>query len=254
MENKKTCILVITSITHQEVYKHYITSHWKDLLDNKYSISVYFLLDNNKELIDFFKTHNLIKYCIINENDNCVSTYIPGILSKTIFSFETLVDKYDVYLRTNLSSYIKIDKLFEYIQNNNIIYSGIWCWANGLREDLLYHNKVGIDKSIKTLEELDKYPGNTFFSGSCFFLNNDEVQYIINNKDIIRYDIIDDVSIGLLLKNYNQIHINNLVITNDSDIDESVKAIKSMDGFWIRFQNLNVDKAKLLYDKLINNM
>jgi hypothetical protein len=170
MENKKTCILVITSINN-EVYKHYITSHWKDLLDNKYSISIYFLLDNDKELIDFFIKHDLIKYCIINENDKCnyVSTYIPGILSKTIFSFEKLADKYDVYLRTNLSSFIKIDKLFEYIQNNNIIYSGIWCWENELRADLLRYNKIGYDKSIKTVDELDKYPGNTFFSGSCFF-------------------------------------------------------------------------------------
>ena len=252
MENKKTCILVITSIS-QEVYKHYINSHWKDLLDNKHSISIYFLLDNNKELINFFIDNNLIKYCIINETAEGHSTFIPGILSKTIFSFEKLVGKYDVYLRTNLSSYIKIDKLVEYIQSNNIIYSGLWCWNNALRENLLLNKRIGLDKSIKTLEELDKYPGNTFFSGSCFFLNKDEVKQIIENKDIIRYDIVDDVSIGLLLKDYTHIISNHLVITNDSDIDASVKAIQSIDGFWIRLQYLTVEKAKLLYNKLRNN-
>jgi hypothetical protein len=87
-----------------------------------------------------------------------------------------------------------------------------------------------------------------------FFLNNDEVKYIVNNKDSIRYDIIDDVSIGLLLKLYNKINTNCLVIVNNSDIDESVKSIKSMDGFWIRFQCLSLQTAKLLYDKLKNTI
>jgi len=252
MENKKICILIIASID-KELYKHYILTHWKDLLNNNYSISIYFLLDNDKETIDFFKTHNLINYCIINAIDNCnsVSPYIHGtLLTKTISAFDKLVDKYDVYLRTNLSSFLKLDQLFEYVQNNNISYSGIWCWENALRSDLLFHDKVGINKSIKTLDELDKYPENTFFSGSCFFLNNNEVKYIVNNKDIIRYDIVDDVSFGLLFKNYTHIKANCIVVYNNSDIDESVKSIKSTDSFWNRFNHLNLDVAKLLYNKL----
>ena len=58
----------------------------------------------------------------------------------------------------------------------------------------------------------------------------------------------------LLLKNYNQIHTNHLVIVNNNDIDETVKSIKSIDGFWIRFQYLSLDTAKLLYNKLKNTI
>jgi len=258
MKIKKTCILVIASI-NQEIYKYYITSHWKDLLDNKYSISIYFLLDNDKELIEYFKDNNLIEYCIINDIDKCnyVTSYhsnIPGILTKTICAFDKLVDKYDIFFRTNLSSFIKLDKLFEYVQNNNIIYSGILCWENALRENLLYYNKIGYDKSIKNLDELVEYPGNTFFSGSGFFLNQDEVRYIINNKNIIRYDIVDDISIGLLFKNYTQIKMNQLIINNDSDLDESVKSIKSTNAFWIRFQHLKLEVAKVIYNNLTNKI
>ena len=53
-----------------------------------------------------------------------------------------LYNKYDVYVRINLSSFIKLDKLYNYISNNKIIYSGTICWNNSLRNDLIFHNKI----------------------------------------------------------------------------------------------------------------
>ena len=165
----KTCILVITSI-NQEIYKHYILSHWKNMLNNNFLIDIYFLLDNDIELINFFKKIGLFNHCIVDsiKKHNYVDkkhTFIPGILSKTIYGYMKLSNKYDVYVRTNLSSFIKLDKLRNYINNNKIIYSGTMCWENSLRSDLIYHNKIGKNKSIKSLDELKEYPGNTFFSG-----------------------------------------------------------------------------------------
>ena len=44
--------------------------------------------------------------------------------------------------------------------------------------------------------------------GVFILMNNDEVNYIIKNKHLLRYDQPDDIAIGLMLENYNIIPFN----------------------------------------------
>jgi hypothetical protein len=82
-----------------------------------------------------------------------------------------------------LSSVIKISAFENFVQNKaDICYSGAYAWTDALRQGLLYHDKIGPDKSIKSLAELDHFQGNTFISGSNYFLNAAEAKSLIARK------------------------------------------------------------------------
>ena len=66
---KKSCILIITSI-NKEIYKYYILEIWKKILNNDYGIDIYYLIDDNIDLISFMKYNGLLNYCIINNIKN----------------------------------------------------------------------------------------------------------------------------------------------------------------------------------------
>jgi hypothetical protein len=53
---------------------------------------------------------------------------------------------------------------------------------NDIRANLIYYNKIGNNKSIKSLNELDIYPGNTWYSGCEYFINSPEVDIILSIK------------------------------------------------------------------------
>ena len=222
-------------------------------------IKIFLLFDYNTDLS---KYQNIINNIIIDQNifynnyfpsNVNIGGFIPGILSKTIYAFEKLSNYYDIFFRTNLSSMLILKNLNKYVQNNNIDYSGFYIWKDGLRDDLILHNKIGQDKSINSLEELDKYPGNTFISWSAYFLNQDNIKTILKNKLKIRYDIIDDVSIGLLLSTHNSVPYHyHLCINNNTNIEEVITNIKdhSNTGFHIRLNHLSIENANLLHTQL----
>jgi hypothetical protein len=110
----------------------------------------------------------------IKENEN----YIPGILSKTIKSIQYCLNNFDfdyIY-RTNLSSFLNLYKINDFINNNTLNYGGV----------------IGDFKGIK------------YASGSGFFLSKDTCIYLCKNNNLLDYNLIDDVSIGNFLnKTYN---------------------------------------------------
>ena len=81
-----------------------------------------------------------------------------------------------------------INKFEDYVEANEIMYSGAYCWNDALRSHLIYLEAIGPNKSIKSLEELAEYEGNTFISGCGYFLNAHEVRHIVESKQRIRYD------------------------------------------------------------------
>lgn len=214
----KTVILVISS-TNTPVYIHYINTYWTNLIKytntNKPNIDVYLLFNGDTEE----KYYKHIRANVILDNNK--TTRIPGILQKTIYAFEKLQlqNKYDVFFRTNLSSIINIPSLEKYIANNKVIYSGGLIWHNALRENIIEHNL------IDDITELDIYPSNTFISGSGFLLNRQEVNYLLKNKNKIRFDIIDDVSIGLMMHNYRGIPNFTEVIESGTPLKDKIKQL-----------------------------
>ena len=258
---KKIAILVIASLN--ELYQVYIDNYWKKMINYCYQyyphIKIFLLFDYNTDLSNYQDIINniIIDQTIFYNNffpeGEKIGGFIPGILSKTIYALEKLSNYYDIFFRTNLSSMIILKNFNDYIQNNDIHYSGFYIWKDGLRDDLIFHNKVGQDKSIKFLEELNQYPGNTFISGSAYFLNQDNIITILKNKLKIRYDIIDDVSVGLLLSTHSSVPYHyHLCINNNTNIEEVITSIKnhSNTGFHIRLNHLSIENANLLHTQL----
>jgi hypothetical protein len=228
---KKVAILVIASV-QSDTYRIYIREYWSKMIkytkEHVPNLDIFLLFDYDTDISKNIDIHDNI---IIDYNDNYngyapnnlkCNGFIPGILSKTIYAFKKLQNEYDIFFRTNLSSMIVIKNFINYIENNEIIYSGFYIWHNALRNDLLYHKKIGDNKSIKSLDELKDYPGNTFISGSGYFLNSKEVKEITKNEDKIRYDIIDDVSVGLMIKDYNRIKSNYHLCLRSSNVSDNV--------------------------------
>jgi len=256
---KKIAILVIAA-TNQPVYIHYIQTYWSELIRNtnaeKSNIDVFLLFEYGTNLREFeHLEENIIQDQNIDFSLLCDPEYqtliIPGILSKTIYALEQLQDEYDVFFRTNLSSVIKIPAFQNFVQNKaDICYSGAFVWVDALRQDLLHHNRIGADKSIKSMSELDKYQGNTFISGSNYFLNAKEAKSLVKRKRDIRYDIVDDVSVGLMLSRHEVLPGFSLIVSPDKSVEDSINTIRQSNVCHIRLERFPLDCAQALWKEL----
>ena len=259
---RKIAILVIAAV-NQPLYVHYIRTYWTELINylktERTHIDVFLLFEHGTE-VDGFKdiADNIIEDVNADLSLLCDPKYrsimIPGVLSKTVYALELLHDKYDVFFRTNLSSLIKVSAFDGYVQSRkSICYSGTWAWTDSLRNDLLHYNRIGPGKSIKSLSELDSYEGNTFISGAGYFLNSEEAKSLVKRKKSIRYDIIDDVSVGLMFSKHEQLPDFSTCITPDMSADQIMHIIRKTKACHIRLQHLPLDLAEVLWHQLSND-
>ena len=112
--------------------------------------------------------------------DECL---IPGILHKTVEAlsyFLSLTPTYDYVWRTNLSSVLDFAGLQQYLSSLDK--------PNGF-----YGGYIG-----KALSD-DCNP-IFFASGAGFLMSRDVALYLVENKSLLRWDLIDDVAIGALLE------------------------------------------------------
>lgn len=256
---KRIAVLVIAA-TNQPVYIHYLQTYWSELIKytnvEKPNIDVFLLFEHGTDLREFEHLEkNIIQDQDIDFSLLCDPEYqtliIPGILSKTIFALEQLQNKYDVFFRTNLSSVIKIPAFERFVQNKSeICYSGAFVWVDALRKDLLYHNKIGADKSIKSMSELDHYQGNTFISGSSYFLNAKEAKSLVKRKRDIRYDIVDDVSVGLMLSRHEVLPGFSLIVSPNSSVADSISVIRQSKASHVRLEHFPLEHAQALWKEL----
>ena len=125
--------------------------------------------------------------------------HVLNVLYKTITSLEYLFqqNEYDFLIRSNISTIIHIPKLIQYL--HTIPTTGIYTCSQFLNLQWL-DPRVGIHNTSLF--------GTIFASGISITLSNDTVKYLINNKDKLRHDIVDDVSIGLLFQTYNPTILN----------------------------------------------
>jgi len=120
--------------------------------------------------------------------------HVLNVLYKTITALEYLFQKneYDFVIRSNISTIIYIPKLLQYL--HSIPTTNIYTTSQFLNLQWL-DPRAGIHNTSLF--------GTIYASGISITLSNDTVKYLINNKDKLRHDIVDDVSIGLFFKTYN---------------------------------------------------
>ena len=86
-------------------------------------------MNNHENIKSYFIKYkkNLHDDIYLDENDNTiyikgVENFIPGVLDKSIKAIEYCLHnfKFDYLLRTNMSSFIILNKLYNYCINNSI--------------------------------------------------------------------------------------------------------------------------------------
>ena len=183
--NSNFKILNLIIYNDKSIYEKNIKKELEKLYNNNYNnfVKQFFICFNN----------NITKP--VEEDGNILyikgkETFIPGILDKTIKALEYCFNnyKFDYLVRSNISTVIDFKKIPFY---------------------KLPVNKIGYASSlIIDLQKLDPESGiinNTLFGtkfamGTNIILNKLGFKYILDNKESINMDIIDDVSIGLLMK------------------------------------------------------
>jgi hypothetical protein len=117
-------------------------------------------------------------------------SYLPGILDKTLKAIEYVVNnKYDCdYLvRSNISTIVDFELLDKELSKKPIEYGG------GLINELRM-----IDKSGGIVD--DTYFGLKYASGTAIVFSKKTLDQVIAKRDKINYKLIDDVAIGLLMR------------------------------------------------------
>lgn len=118
-------------------------------------------------------------------------SYIPGILEKTIKAFEFFVNtEYDYVLRSNISTVINFDLLVHQLTLTPLKGFG------GGRLHLLHY----IDEASGVFD--DTWFGTYFMSGTSMIFDKECFRHLVENKDKIRYNFIDDLAIGFFIKEH----------------------------------------------------
>ncbi len=258
---KRIAILVIAA-THQPLYVHYINHYWSDFIayTNAHTphIRVFLLFEHHTDLRPYKHLRdNILQESWVDYARLCRPEFqmagVPGIFSKTMYAFEMLQNTYDVFFRTNLSSLIRLPQFDEFVQTKQrITYSGTAVWVDALRSDLLVHKRIGPDKSIMSLSELDEYTGNTFISGSGYFLSAAEVRTLVQNKHRLRYDIVDDVSIGLMMPTHEVLPDVSLTVPAHLPIPDILHLIHHSTASHIRLEHFPLESAQALWSEIHN--
>ena len=161
--------------------------HMKSIIDHYYKQN-----GNNIRTI-FYKYSNIESDFLLNDNILHIKgqeSFVPGILNKTIKAFEFIlqtgiVEEYDYIIRSNISTIINFDLLIKDLENTPLQYYG-----GGLIHTLKWK-----DKNAGIVD--DQYFGTAFANGTSIMMTKDALEYLINNKELINHNIVDDVAIGI---------------------------------------------------------
>lgn len=123
-------------------------------------------------------------------------SYIPGILRKTIKAFEFVPtlenlkgETYDYIVRTNISTLVDFDKLEQKLKEDKVDY------ASGL---VIEHDKDWLDPDNGIDDE--RYAGIPYPSGTSMIFSRKLFNEMYTKFALIDEEVIDDVSIGKLVK------------------------------------------------------
>jgi hypothetical protein len=170
-------------------------------------------------------------------------TYLPGILDKTIKTFEYFKDyDCDYIIRSNISTIINFNLLIKKLDNKSIDYGGS---IKLFISDSYRDPNSGINNNI--------YSNTSYISGTCIILSKKLFDQILLNKNYIDYNVIDDVSIGVLIQNYfPNIKLNEFsedFLAIDQPINDSI--LKTYLSKIIFYRNRNKNNSRNID---VNNM
>jgi len=135
-----------------------------------------------------------------------VESLLPGVLNKTISAFEWCNHiSFDYLIRSNISTVIDFNNLpYHELQKDAMVY------ASSLINTLTWTDP---GSGIHT----DVYRGTRFASGTSIIMDRAAMDYVILNKDKINRDIIDDVSLGILMNGVTTaVQLSTPLIINDA--------------------------------------
>jgi hypothetical protein len=148
--------------------------------------------DNVKTI--YYKFSNNIVEDYILENDILLikgnETQVPGIIDKTIKAFEYIKNNYNNYdylVRSSISTIINFDLLINILLQNNIDY------GSGLMFNLQW-----LDAFSGIID--DTYFNTIYASGTSIILSKSLMNKILDNKEFINYNLVDDLSIGVIIR------------------------------------------------------
>ena len=136
-----------------------------------------------------------------------IKTNVPDLYSligrKTLDAFEISVNEldFDFIYRTNVSSYVDLAKLNEFIQNKPL--------SN------YYSGAIG------------NHQGISFASGCGYFISRDLVIKILENKELWNHDLIDDVSVGKLMTKHFEVGIEEVMRIDIDSVDSVSSKIRN---------------------------
>jgi mannosyltransferase OCH1-like enzyme len=175
-----------------EIQKTYIHKHQ--------NIDTYFVTFNEEQM-----EHIVIKDNIIYIKGS--ESYI-NILLKTLEALEYInthfKNKYDFVVRSNISTIINLDNLYKYLLScpDTNLYTG------GTVESLQWLLQP-YEISEKKQENRNDYYGLKYIQGTGIIMSNDVVNKILKIKENIEYDIVDDVKLGITIRdNFPEIYKN----------------------------------------------
>jgi hypothetical protein len=202
---------------------HYLECQnlWRSYMNLHPNIKSYFIKLDPQITTDILLDNNTI---FIKGNESLV----PGCLIKTIKSIDFLLktQNFDFIFRTNMSSVLDLHKFYNLLNNYKNDYSG----------------KIGYHNNIK------------FASGAGMLLSKQLCYSLINSKNTLDYNLLDDVSIGFLLQNIN---INPLTRFETLNYENNVNQItKEMikDYYHFRCKSDTDNNKTLLMMKTIINL
>ena len=214
--------------------QHYIDSQnlFKKYMNNHPNIKSLFCKCNPNLEQDFiFDQDNNTLYVKYQES------YIPGILYKTIKSFDYICKnfEFDYIFKTNMSSVIDLDKMYTYISNNKLQYG---------------------DELIETLSDsgvLENANGIKFSSEYGFFISKNTCILLMNNE-IIPYNSIDDAAIEYTINKLveiTEIPLTDIILNNP----ELLKPYNEFDKniFHFRCRQETNDSETVVAQKIILN-
>lgn len=201
--------IVILIIAHDDPNEYYqMQENWRKYMHSHHDIVSYFIKGKKNNQKDNVEVDGDTLF--INTEEDL----IPGVLKKTIMAFKWVKKNIDFkyIFRTNLSSVVDLTKLYNFCTSKKFHYAG----------------KIGNDE------------GQNFASGAGFFVSKKCIRYIMQNKEKIDYETIDDVSLGkLLTPEFNIFSLNRIDIFHYNKKGISDQKIKELPIFHYRVKCYN---------------
>jgi len=163
------------------------------------------MMQIQKEYLEKFKNEIIFYFCQMNneqENDLEVVDnflYVKGnesllnILKKTIVSMKYIIQNHniDFLIRTNISTIININKFKQILQF--IPRTEFYGSSNYLNLQWLSHEHGIYDNSLF---------GTIYAQGTGIIFSKDMVEDICRDSDKLRYDLVDDLAIGVYINTF----------------------------------------------------